>query len=128
MALGRRADRFEACPPLRGINRPEWSGQARGDAWVGKHSDFDDSSAPDCIAYDRERLSAWKPRNDSRRSVHQYRLEELDKSREPDRLLGNGPRSASHTGRRTLPLSPHGQKPIMERLSVVEIRPIEVAI
>ena len=95
---------------------------------VGKHIDFDDSSALDCIAYDPERLSAWKPRNDSRRAVHQYRLEEFDKLRELDRLPSNGPRAALHAGRRILPLSPLYQNPILERLSVGEIRPVEVAI
>jgi hypothetical protein len=95
---------------------------------VGKHIDFDDSSALDCIAYDPERLSAWKPRNDSRRPFTSTGWRNPTKSREPDRLLGNGPRSASHTGRRILPLSLLGQKPTMESLFVVEMCPFEVAI
>jgi hypothetical protein len=48
--------------------------------------------------------------------------------RELDRLPSNGPRAALHAGRRILPLSPLYQNPILERLSVGEIRPVEVAI
>jgi hypothetical protein len=61
---------------------------------VGEDVDFDDLPAPDREAHDRKRLSPWKPRDDSRSSVHERRSCELDKRRESERLLGNGPRTA----------------------------------
>jgi hypothetical protein len=48
--------------------------QTRG---VGEHVDCDDLVAPDREAHDRKRPSIWKPRNDTRGSIHEHPLYEL---------------------------------------------------
>lgn len=62
---------------------------------IAKYIDFHNFAGIDCEGHDRKRLAARKPGNDSRDSIHEYRLYGFNKPREHPCLLGHRPCAAN---------------------------------